>query len=440
MYVSGPPGTGKSAMVHEATQDLVGSPSVKRAHVNCMSIKSSKDLYAILLDAFCDESRIMEADPSTILPKLFVPRNKSTDTYLVVLDEIDHVLTLDPESLYRIFEWSLQKTSRLVLIGIANALDLTDRFLPRLKARNLKPELLPFLPYSASQIRAIITSRLRSLVPEGAPLPFIHPAAIELCARKVSSQTGDLRKAFEICRRAVDLVEMEVKQKHEAEVKEKMLLATPSRKVLGENNNLSSPSRRSGEKSITASLMESLGGLSVEAAPKVTIAHLNKITAAAFSNGTTQRVRALNLQQKAAMCALVALEKRKRASCSSSPFATPSKPRGSAAPTVKRLYETYSLLCTRDSILHPLSSSEFREVVSSLETLSVITPVDGKTGSFTALQASGKRGKRGGSAPSVGSIDEKRVASCIGKKEMEEAIEGLGVGILRSILSGEALD
>ncbi|GAP90411.1 putative cell division control protein [Rosellinia necatrix] len=439
LYVSGPPGTGKSAMVNEATQALVDSKSTKKAYVNCMSIKSSKDLYETLLEQFSDLSTPPIGDAATIIEKLLTPRKNSTSVYLVVLDEIDHILTLDLESLYKLFEWSMQKTSRLLLVGIANALDLTDRFLPRLKSRNLKPELLPFLPYSAAQIKTIITGRLKSLVPEGSPLPFIHPAAIELCSRKVSSQTGDLRKAFEICRRAIDLVEMETKQKHEAEIKEKILLSTPSRRPLGEKANLFSPSKDTPEKDVSSMLASSLKALTIENAPRVSIAHLNKITAAAFSNGTNQRLKTLNLQQKAALCSLMALEKRNRASRTMFLSQSPCKSQ-TAAPTIKLLYETYSLLCTRDSVLHPLSGSEFREVIGSLETLSLVSEVDGKTGSLTMLQTPSKRAKRTGFAVGVGLVDERKVASCVGEKELEQAVEGLGADILKSILSGEALD
>src|SRR5438045_9759991 len=131
----------------------------------------------------------MEGEELKTLQGLFVPRKRSSnDLYLVTLDEIDHVLTLDVEFMYKLFEWSLQKSSRLILIGIANALDLTDRFLPRLKARNLKPRLLPFLPYTAAQIKAIVTTRLKSLLPKddsaGEYVPFLHPPPIHLSSRK----------------------------------------------------------------------------------------------------------------------------------------------------------------------------------------------------------------------------------------------------------------
>lgn len=492
LYVSGPPGTGKSAMVTEMTDEACTKMAgVRKAYINCMSIRSSSDLYGTLLrlllngDGEAEEAEVVdmpEMDAISALQALFFPKKgkkaadaaSAAETYLVVLDEIDHIVTLDLESLYRVVEWSMLKGSRLVLVGIANALDLTDRFLPRLKSRNLRPELLPFLPYTAPQIKNILMTRLRSCLPEDTTasadfLPFFHPAALELCSRKVSSQTGDLRKAFEILRRALDLVETEAKEKYMNEVREAAgLTMTPTKKQpLGENRNLASPGRTAPAGMATPS---SSGwhawakSLTVETAPRVSISHLNKVTAAAFGNGAQQRLRTLNLQQKAALCALMALEKWNREQHARSLQTTPSAklskltkaPRGgprtagvkagrgggSAAPSVKMLFDTYCKMCRCDAVLHPLSSSEFREVVGSLETLSLVTAVDGRTGSFAVLQATpgGRRGPRSGTAVSGVAGDEKQVASCVGEKELQQALEGPGADILRSILSGEALD
>jgi cell division control protein 6 len=435
-YVSGPPGTGKSAMVGEVTETFAPSDTLQKAYINCMSIKSSKDLCGNLLENLCPDIEILEGDEIEALQGMFVTRKKTSNVYVVTLDEIDHILTLDLEIMYKLFEWSLQKSSRLILIGIANALDLTDRFLPRLKARNLKPHLLPFLPYNAAQIKTVITTRLKSLVPKDSPtpdfVPFMHPAAIELCSRKVSSQTGDLRKAFDICRRAIDVIEAETKQKHEQALQEQALLESPSKRALNNIENLALPPTQS--RGLT--LSQSLAKLTIETAPRAMISHLNKITSATFNNGANQRLKALNLQQKAALCALVALEKRKR-EVASNVLSTPSKSRV-AAPTIKALYDVYCMLCKRDSILHPLTSTEFRDVIGSLETLSLVSAVDGRNGSFVGLSTPSKRARKFGGGIGVG--DEKRVGSCVGEKEVATAVEGLGAGILKSILNGEGLE
>jgi cell division control protein 6 len=140
IYVSGPPGTGKSAFVNDLCR-TVSSESVKTGYINCMSVKNALDLYRTLLEEFVDITEIAEGDEMEALRNVFMQRKTS---YVVTLDEVDHLLELDIDLFYNIFEWSLQKSSSLVLVGIANALDLTDRFLPRLKARGLKPQLLPF--------------------------------------------------------------------------------------------------------------------------------------------------------------------------------------------------------------------------------------------------------------------------------------------------------
>ena len=426
LYVSGPPGTGKSALVGEICNGFRETVDVQMAYINCMSVKSSKDIYSKLIEDLADDSMVKGEDGIPTLQALFVPKKKSPgQVYVVTLDEIDHLLTLDLEILYTLFEWSLQRASRLVLIGIANALDLTDRFLPRLKARNLKPQLLPFLPYTAPQIASVLTAKLKSLAfsPEGQPdyTPFVHHTAIQFCSKKVASQTGDLRKAFDIIRRAIDLIETETRQKHQNDLNDQSSLFSPSKSPLGENPNLSSPSR-------PKTLAASLSTLTATTAPRATIAHIARVTAAALSNGTPQRLQTLNLQQKAALCALISLEKSNRA-VARSIFATPSKCSAStqaSAPTVRKLYETYSALCKRENALHPLTSTEFADVVSGLETLGLV----GEEGrGFAIAKGTGTPSKK-----TAKGKEERRVVSWVGEKEIEGCLEGVSGGILKGLL------
>ncbi|KAF2015694.1 cell division control protein Cdc6 [Aaosphaeria arxii CBS 175.79] len=438
MYVSGPPGTGKSAFVNEICQSIKHDGDVKTGYINCMSVKNALDLYRTLLEEFVDITEIAEGEEMDTLKDLFMQRKTS---YVVTLDEVDHLLELDLDLLYNIFEWSLQKSSGLILVGIANALDFTDRFLPRLKARGLKPHLLPFLPYTAHQIASVITEKLKSLLPADiSQVPFIHPTAIMFLSKKVAAQSGDLRKAFDICRRAIDLIEADTRDQHAKKATEITPSPTPSpsKTPLVENINLSSPSKRSPSKDkIHTAIAESLAKLTVETAPRATIAHMARITAAVFSNGTVQRLQNLNLQQKAVLCSLAALEKKTRTVAADNVFSTPSKSQGTA-PTIKALFEAYTALCKRENILHPLTSTEFRDIVGSLETLSLISAVEGKAGSLVAVGTPSRKGRgAGGFGGAV--VEDRRVASVVETKELATALVGAGSGILRGILEGENL-
>jgi cell division control protein 6 len=432
IYVSGPPGTGKSAFVGEVCREVGSHTNVRTGYINCMSVKNAVDLYRTLLEEFVDITEIEEGEEMDALKALFTQRETS---YTVTLDEVDHLLELDVDVLYNIFEWSLQKSTGLVLVGIANALDFTDRFLPRLKSRGLKPHLLPFLPYTAAQISSVITSKLKSLLPGGKEMiPFIHPTAIMFLSKKVAAQSGDIRKALDICRRAIDLIEADTRDQHVKKATEITPSPTPSpsKTPLVENMNLSSPAIRTPSKGKPQTvLVASLAHLTIENAPRATIAHMARITAAVFSNGTVQRLQNLNLQQKAVLCSLSAIEKRKRASAADNIFVTPSKSH-STAPTIKELFEAYTVLCRRENILHPLTSTEFRDIVGSLETLSLISAVEGKAGSLVVAAGTPSRRGRGGFGGVA--VDDRRVASSVGAKELAAALVGPGSGILKGIM------
>ncbi|KAL3438575.1 P-loop containing nucleoside triphosphate hydrolase protein [Aspergillus tetrazonus] len=433
MYVSGPPGTGKSALVKEVLDEVEIKPA-RVAQLNCASMRTARDVYSKLTEDLCDDDDVFKKSEADRLKSMFLSDKKQAskqDMFLVMLDEIDHLLTSDAGILQSLFEWSLQGESKLLLIGIANALDLTDRSLPQLKAKNLKPLLLPFLPYNASQIAGVVIERLRSLLPEGQVedpnfIPFVQPAAIQLCAKKVASQTGDLRKAFELIKRAIDVIEQETMQKHDMQN-----LNSPSKTILVENNNLSSSPKHSLAKGTSAL------PYTIMTAPRASIAHVAKITSSVFGQGTTQRLQCLNLQQKAAICALVALDRKRRENDIPQ---TPSKSKN-LAPTVKQIFDAYCTLCRTDNILHPLTATEFKDVLGSLETLGLVGEYQGRGRGGTVAGGSDIRrtpSKSSGSSLSK-ALDEQNLVCFVSQKEIESQITGPGEGILRRLFSGEGL-
>ncbi|EXJ75696.1 uncharacterized protein A1O5_00203 [Cladophialophora psammophila CBS 110553] len=419
-YVSGPPGTGKSALVQEIMQEFQGA-SIKATTINCVSLKSSAEVLARLSEAFCPGKGSSKSSKAGPLAKLFTTKRGDSEMRLVLLDEIDTLLGGDCDVLYSIFEWAMHPSSSLILVGIANALDLTDRFLPRLKSRGVKPQLLPFLPYSAQQISTIISDKLRSLSSDGTTtgaefIPLMHPAAIQLAGKKIASQTGDLRKAFSLVRRALDQVEQETLLETSQEQS-----TTPTKQPLQEISNLSSslavPSPVKGDHRSV------LNHLTWETAPRVSIAHVAKIAATIFNNGTLSRLGGLNLQQKAVLCSLVASETRQHRR---DPYTTPSKS-GAKIPTIKGLFEKYAQLCKRDEgLLQPLKNTEFRDVVASLETLGLVQETCGRMSGLLTPTNTPSRSRRG--------TDDKQVVSLVSEKEMRESLTGPGSDLLVRLL------
>ncbi|KIX07123.1 uncharacterized protein Z518_05100 [Rhinocladiella mackenziei CBS 650.93] len=420
-YVSGPPGTGKSALVQEIIQEFQGQ-SVKVATINCVALKSSSEVLTKVTEEFCSDGGNRKPTKAS-LTKLFTTKTADSEMYLVLLDEIDTLIGGNCEVLYSIFEWAMHPSSSLVLIGIANALDFTDRFLPRLKMRNVKPHLLPFLPYSAQQVSTVISEKLRSLLPAESTagsdfVPLMHPAAIQLSGKKIAAQTGDLRKAFSLVRRALDQIEHETLLKMSREQS-----MTPAKQPLtavpNSGMNRGPPVKTDHHRSI-------LCQLTVETAPRASIGHVAKIAAGIFNNGTLSRLGGLNLQQKAVLCSLVASENRQY---QRDPYTTPSKS-WSKIPTIKELFEKYAILCKRDEgLLQPLKNTEFRDVVASLETLGLVQETLGRNSSVLTPTPTPSRTGRG--------MDDKQVVSAVTEKEMRDSLSGPGSDLLLRLLDDD---
>ncbi|XP_032802331.2 cell division control protein 6 homolog [Petromyzon marinus] len=210
IYISGAPGTGKTACLKHILHSMKKRLSNARVvFLNCMPLTSSQAVYPAVLSKLGEAGEktagVGSRDHARQLERIVT---KSGPMIVLVLDEMDQLDSRAQEVLYTMFEWPALPNSRLVLIGVANALDLTDRILPRLQAlRSHQPHLINFPPYSRDQILAILQDRLSGLK-EG----VVDPAAVQFCARKVSAMSGDARKALDVCRRAVEKLGGEIRK------------------------------------------------------------------------------------------------------------------------------------------------------------------------------------------------------------------------------------
>ncbi|KAI3760417.1 hypothetical protein L1987_50812 [Smallanthus sonchifolius] len=237
LYICGCPGTGKSLSMENVKGCLAvwaketGGQLPDNLAINCTSLSNTSEIFNKILEKGKPNKKVNGCStPLRQLQQLYSQKQRSPDTKmidqilyldafhllsfktrvvsrLVIADELDYLITKDRVVLHDLFMLTTLPFSKVILIGIANAIDLADRFLPKLQSLNCKPMVVSFRAYSMEQIIIILKQRLMAL-----PYTVFQPQALELCARKVAAASGDMRKALGICRGAIEMLETELRE------------------------------------------------------------------------------------------------------------------------------------------------------------------------------------------------------------------------------------
>ena len=104
-------------------------------------------------------------------------------------------MTKDQNVLYNLFDWPHQPHARLVTVGVANTIDLPEKFMPKITSR-IGNRRLVYKPYTSQQIEQIIRTRL-------VKLPIFEPDAITFACKKIATFSSDIRRTLHVCRNAV---------------------------------------------------------------------------------------------------------------------------------------------------------------------------------------------------------------------------------------------
>ncbi|RID40464.1 hypothetical protein BRARA_J00504 [Brassica rapa] len=211
LYICGCPGTGKSLSIEKVVKQ-VGDwskqaclPPVDTLSVNCTSLIYSARYILEIVEPVKEDN--CYSSPLHHLQSLFSQKQDSSSRMmLIIADEMDFLITKDRGVLHDLFMLTIFPFSTCILIGVANAIDLADRFLPKLKSLNCKPMVITFPAYSKDQILRILQERLMVL-----PYVAFQSNALELCARKVAAASGDMRKALSVCRSAIEILEIDIR-------------------------------------------------------------------------------------------------------------------------------------------------------------------------------------------------------------------------------------
>ncbi|MES1915523.1 MAG: hypothetical protein MHM6MM_007451, partial [Cercozoa sp. M6MM] len=190
MYVAGVPGTGKTATVRQVIREVLQEqttsgdrklPKFDYLEVNALKLPSPKHAYSVLAHALLGKE--MAPDTASAQLESYFSRPKlSTRCLILLLDELDYLRTRQQKVLYNLFNWPLQKKSRLIVIGVANTMDLPERLHERIRSRIGAQNRLHFESYKFPQLLDILRSRVSH---NGKSLGVFEESALNLAARKV---------------------------------------------------------------------------------------------------------------------------------------------------------------------------------------------------------------------------------------------------------------
>lgn len=249
--------------------------------INGMKITDPHQSYSLLWEALKGE-RVSPSHALGLLEREFDHPSPRRVPCVVLMDELDQLVTKDQSVMYNFFNWPGLRHSRLIVLAVANTMDLPERTLSNKISSRLGLTRITFPGYTHEQLQAIISSRLSHV-----PGQVVEPDAIQFASRKVAAVSGDARRALDICRRAVEIAETEVEEDADP------LLETPSkRKKMREKAGRSLPETKQTK------------------AGHVTIATIKQAINEATSSSLQQYLKSLPLSSKLFLAAILASARR----------------------------------------------------------------------------------------------------------------------------------
>lgn len=187
MYVSGVPGTGKTATVtgvirmlqrKQANDEL---PTFEFVEINGMRLTEPRQAYVQIYKQLTGKTVSWEQAHSLLEKRFTTPAPRRVTTVLLV-DELDILCNRRQDVVYNLLDWPTKSAAHLVVITIANTMDLPERLLMGVLwltfiildkylhvficfvlgkvTSRLGLTRLTFQPYTHKQLQEIVTMRL----------------------------------------------------------------------------------------------------------------------------------------------------------------------------------------------------------------------------------------------------------------------------------------
>lgn len=211
LYVSGTPGVGKTATIREVVSQLKESniagdlKNFDYLEINGLSLVSPALAYEVLWQKISGLK--VTASNAALLLENYFSQEGERKPLVVLMDELDQIVTKKQNVMYNFFNWPSYQNSKLIIVAVANTMDLPERVLSNKITSRLSLRRLQFVGYTYEQLGTIIKHRLEMLSEQNKRNVLVSSDAVGYASRKVASVSGDARRALAICRRAVEISE-----------------------------------------------------------------------------------------------------------------------------------------------------------------------------------------------------------------------------------------
>ncbi|KAH9387190.1 uncharacterized protein NEMAJ01_2086 [Nematocida major] len=189
LYVSGMPGCGKTLTCTNVINTIKRDyPNVKTITVNCGSLILPSEVFA---------SISQEINPTVkhSSPRILEEVLKGEEYTVILADEVDMLITKNQHILYALLEIP-SMCKNVYIISISNTFNLPDKRLTSKVRSRLGWNRLNFTLYKKSQVVEILQEANKECE--------FTPEALEYCAHKICTLNGDIRKALQIQKHAVN--------------------------------------------------------------------------------------------------------------------------------------------------------------------------------------------------------------------------------------------
>jgi origin recognition complex subunit 1 len=151
IYISGTPGTGKTATVREVVAQLHASVQAEElddfifVEINGMKVTDPHQSYSLLWQALRGD-RVSPSHALELLEREFSTPSPRRVPCVVLMDELDQLVTKNQSVMYNFFNWPGLRHSRLIVLAVANTMDLPERTLSNKISSRLGMYFNPWLP------------------------------------------------------------------------------------------------------------------------------------------------------------------------------------------------------------------------------------------------------------------------------------------------------